>query len=264
MPNVGHFEPFEMRWSPDDLIRLLASRLNRYLAEREMALATPSGEVHWHSPADVRAKVWDKVFPDPAQAPGSSHLEKPEQLILRHTQLRPRQAIRLCNQIAEVWKPTPIPDRPSRRDHYEATPFKPHHITAGIDGRLEHLCTEIVAAYVYIDEHVESALNHFSGGAAVKERMLIEAPESAWTLAYRIGAIGPVKSNSPSYSRSFSYYRAAEFEFCHREPVEWRPSTEEIAVHPLFYRRLGLTESLRTMVYMRGFWSPQPQPVETW
>jgi hypothetical protein len=266
MPHVGQFEPFELRWSPDDLMRLLSSRVNRFLSERDLELARNTGEVTWQFAQDVRTKVWEKIFPEAAQAPHSPFLERTEDLIIRYTQLRPRQAIAICNGIANAaWPPMPdVPDEPRRR-YSQVGKLKPHHVAIGIDEKLSGIVSEIVNAYSGSGDAAIKALDYFAGGEAIKTTESVSATEMAWTLAYRMGAIGPVRSIvKAAGNAAFNYYKAAEFEYCHRGPIDWRPlKDEQVAIHPIFHKMLGIQETGDTMIISRGFWFAQPLPIES-
>lgn len=240
MPNIGKFYPFEMRWSPDDLIRLACFRFNRHLIHTNSPRAVEHREVTWESPADVTSRVWSRFFPPTAHAL-RGELESTDALLLRHTQLRPRQLITVCNAIAENWT---------------AGRFTSEQIARGLESRTNFIAGEVISSYSHIHDDAKDALECFAGLDAVVDSANVSASRHQWGVAYRIGAIGPVRSEErPFLGAEFASYQSAEFEFCHMTPVPWTPRNERVAIHPMFHQWLGVKENQTTMVGFRGWWS---------
>jgi hypothetical protein len=236
VPGVGKFTPFEIRWSVDDLIRLVGLRYNDFLAEFDRSKAVLPGP-NPTSVIDVRFKVWDQFFPKRAEGP-SGFLEDVVTLMMRHTQLRPRQLIQLCNMIASKSR---------------ARSFNPNHIKAGIQECLEELTNEVFAAYSRIYKDADVALQRYlrNRPAAFVPRSG-DAPDEFWDMAYQMAVIGPVTGKQSLAARDeseFQHYLNAKFDFGGTATARWRPQDGElVAIHPMFHKRLGIREDANTMI----------------
>ena len=233
---VGKFTPFEIRWSIDDLMRLVCIRYNNFLAEFDHVRAVLPGP-NPKSPADVRGRIWDQFFPKKAEGP-SGFLEDVQTLMMRHTQLRPRQLIQLCNSIASK---------------SELRTFNPNHIRDGIQDCVEALATEVFASYNHIYRDVEEALQqHLRNRPAAFDSKSVNAPDAFWDMAYELGVVGPVTGGKKMPVREeseFQEYLTADFDFGGSGTARWRPRIgEQVAVHPMFHKRLGIREGAQTMI----------------
>jgi hypothetical protein len=242
MAGKDRYQSLEIRWSPNDLMCLASYRYNAFLIENDefRAIRPRSEGFDWTSPANVRAHVWDYIFPGKSES-RARVLEPTLDLIIRHTQLRPRQMISLCNAIAEKSN--------DRR-------FNPNHVSGGIADRVNWFAQEIFASYADIYQDAEKLLTeHLRRRPPVFNATATPSDHEFWTVAYQLGAVGPVTGGSArNYGESeFDSYRAAEFEFC-GGPTRWAPHDETVAVHPLFHRHLNITETRDSLVGFRGWW----------
>ena len=236
MPDVGKFQPLEIRWSPDDLLRLACFRYNNFLAEEDFHGAVAPSSVTWASATDVREKVWKRFFPSNAQGP-SGLLEDVETLILRHTQLRPRQLILVCNAIA---------GKSALRK------FNPDHVRDGLES-VDVLATEVFASYSSICPGAEVMLGrHLRNRPAVFDSKEIAATDECWDVAYELGVAGPVTHAARPFKDSRLEYHNAEFDFSGTRLSRWRPNRERVAIHPMFHKRFGIKEDAHTMVGLRS------------
>jgi hypothetical protein len=242
MAGKDRYQPLEVRWSPNDLMCLVAYRYNAFLIENDKGHAVrPSNEgFDWTSPANVRAWIWDSIFPRKAEG-RARVLEPALDVIVRHTQLRPRQMISLCNAIAEK---------------SNVRKFNPNHVTGGLVDRVNWFAEEIFASYAAIHPDAEKLLRQYlQNRPAVFEATTTTGDHEFWTIAYQLGAVGSVtKGVAQKYSEAeFEYYQAAEFEFC-GGPARWVPHDERVAVHPIFHKHFNITETRDTLVGFRGWW----------
>ena len=91
--------PVYLLWRPRDLLRLICWRFYRYLEPRAL-LAEPSREsIDWSKPKSVMDRMWRPYF-GWQLTNGRGLREHTFAYVLRHTQLRPRQLILMCNAIA--------------------------------------------------------------------------------------------------------------------------------------------------------------------
>ena len=96
-------QPIHLHWRPKDLIHLICWRFHRYLDfYREVAGALPTlpGEVDWGNFSDVLNKLWYPFFGREVYNKTNGVREHSFPYILRHTQMRPRQLVVLCNELA--------------------------------------------------------------------------------------------------------------------------------------------------------------------
>jgi hypothetical protein len=89
--------PLYLRWRPKDLIRLISWRFHHYMSLKKVKF--PFNKVDWEDFEDILKKVWYPYFGE--KIPNLRGREEPSfPYILRHTQMRPRQLVILCNNIA--------------------------------------------------------------------------------------------------------------------------------------------------------------------
>jgi len=88
-----------LQWRPKDLLRLVCLRLSHFMIENRFAGVGDPGPI-WGDYEKVRKTVWEAFFPKSLDSRNRVR-ELALLYILRHTQLRPRQLIILCNQIAQ-------------------------------------------------------------------------------------------------------------------------------------------------------------------
>ncbi len=89
--------PLYLRWRPKDLIRLISWRFYRYMGANKIKL--PFKKVDWDDFDDILSKMWYPFFGERiTNLRGREEESFP--YILRHTQMRPRQLVILCNDIA--------------------------------------------------------------------------------------------------------------------------------------------------------------------
>jgi hypothetical protein len=241
MPGIDRYNPLEIRWTPVDLLRLMCYRYNSFLGDHHWPDSVLPSSVSWESPNDVRVKVWEKYFPPRAEG-CSRFLEDSRQLIVRHSQLRPRQVIAICNSIAS---------RSALRR------FNPDHVTRGLVERVDWIASQVLTSYVDVYPDAEAVLARYLGNReAVFRSNSIDPPGEVWDMAYQMGIVGPVVSESAvRYAEpEFSRYQNAEFEFCASAPRRWRPHRELVAVHPIFHRRFNIHETAESVVGFSGWW----------
>ena len=89
--------PLYLRWRPKDLIRLISWRFYRYMGANKIKV--PFKKVDWDDFDDILNKMWYPFFGEKiTNLRGREEQSFP--YILRHTQMRPRQLVILCNDIA--------------------------------------------------------------------------------------------------------------------------------------------------------------------
>lgn len=90
-----------LTWRPKDLMRLVCWRLDSFLTHRELLPDGYDPDIDWRNFDDVHAKRWVPYFGESL----TNEFGKGERTfpyVLRHIQMRPRQLVILCNQIARL------------------------------------------------------------------------------------------------------------------------------------------------------------------
>ncbi|MEL6903735.1 MAG: hypothetical protein AAFP07_22610, partial [Cyanobacteria bacterium J06606_4] len=116
------------------LMRLISWRFYNYLQAMEL-LAPESRDIDWDSPTDVLEKMWYPYF---GRTLRNEHNlpERTFPYVLRHTQMRPRQLIVLCNAIAA-----------SAMAQGTFPHFHPSTIVNAINNRQNSLAEEVINSY---------------------------------------------------------------------------------------------------------------------
>ena len=244
LKSVKH--PVHMLWRAKDLLRLIAWRYHRFLRKENRLLPESLQSIDWDSPKDVLAKAWIPYFGRiVTNKRGES--EHSFAYVLRHTQMRPRQLIELCNAIA------------ARAIESGAFPMATNDdIVAGVTDGEYKLATEIVNSYSRVHEGVAEivrALNKMPMsflGSELDRR----APESAphWKgggyspnafsrLAVELGIVGKIVhlSSSGHISAEFEYSQRSTMRVTHRD---------QCVIHPMFLGMLDITPPERPLIVM--------------
>ena len=98
LKNVKH--PVFMLWRAKDLLRLIAWRFYKYLKKNDLLMDESRGAIDWDKPRDVLEKAWEPYFGKQV-VNRRGIVEHSFAYVLRHTQMRPRQLIELCNSISK-------------------------------------------------------------------------------------------------------------------------------------------------------------------
>ena len=233
-----------MHWRPKDLMRLISWRFYNYLHALDLLLPE-SRTIDWDNPTDVLEKMWYPYFGQTLR----NEQDLPERTfpyVLRHTQMRPRQLIVLCNAIARKAKNKGTFPR-----------FHPDIIVSAIQERQNSLAEEVINSYSSVYPKVGRILEALSGipmifrGNELDKRAPITAsewsgeysPHSFRQLVSELGIIGKVRHLAPEAG-----YAEADFEYSleSRLPL----LTDNVcAVHPMFYRKLSVQYEKRVRVY---------------
>jgi hypothetical protein len=235
LKSVKH--PVHMLWRAKDLLRLIAWRYHTFLRRNGLLLPESVTEINWDNPKDVLIKAWIPYFGKDVRN-RRGRLEHSFSYVLRHTQMRPRQLIELCNCIAAGSITSGNFPRMSSQD-----------ITVGVADGEDKLATEIVNSYQLIYPGVENIVQALSRlpivfpGSELDRR----APESAshWRsggyspsafsrLVIELGIVGKVASRS-----EFGHVNA-EFEYAQRSALRIS-HRDECALHPMFFSKLTPT-----------------------
>ncbi len=234
-----------MHWRPKDLMRLISWRFYNYLQALDLLLPE-SRTIDWDDSTDVLEKMWYPYFGRTLR--NEQNLpERTFPYVLRHTQMRPRQLIVLCNAIAlQATAKGTFPR------------FHPDSIVAAIQSRQNSLAEEVINSYSSVYPRVGRILEALSGlpvvfkGNQLDKRAPVTASE--WTpgeysphgfrqLVSELGIIGRVR-----HLNTEAGYAEADFEYSSESRLPLL-SENVCAIHPMFYRKLSVRYDPPVRVY---------------
>jgi hypothetical protein len=242
--------PVYLHWRPKELLRLATKRIHSYMLAEHPKLARSVGEVDMSDAREVRNRVWAKYFPDKVTT-RSGMEEDSFQYIVRHTQLRPRQVIWLCNAIAQNALDRGVFPRIEAQD-----------IVQGVEKVEESLAAEVLNGYQTVYPGIQQIMASFRGQPNLLDTssrldQLASRTKNAWPvefinydryvfgqMACEVGIVGAVEGMTDRVI-------AAEFEYSRKEPLHlnW---DEPCAIHPLFYRYFRIKVRSDRIVYPLG------------
>jgi hypothetical protein len=230
-------DPVYLFWRPKDLLRLISWRFHRYLDTDNLLRAESKGQIDWTKHDDVFNKMWVPYFGNHVtNARGLQ--EDTFSYVLRHTQMRPRQLILLCNGIAE---------RAKENGHFPS--FTQEDIRLGVKDGETKLAVEIINSFRSIYPNVSTIVDAlmkmpmlFTGNELDRraKQSASEWPKGTYSparfrrLVAELGIVGRVRRHNAE-----SGYIDADFEYSLRErlPITHR---DECVIHPMFYSRLNV------------------------
>jgi len=230
-------DPLYLLWRPKELLRLIGWRFWRFLAVADPKRYGDLEAMDWKKHKLVLEKLWIPFFGDRLEnKKGLS--ERTFVYILRHTQMRPRQVITICNEIAEqalLGSGFPI--------------FAADYVRDGLQLAENALAAEVINSYelTYPNcrEIIEALMNMpkvFPGSELDKRAHRTRAawPKDQYSLgSFRrlvteLGIVGRVTRRDDTAG-----YADAEFEYSTTERITIT-SDDLCAIHPMFYKRLNV------------------------
>jgi hypothetical protein len=245
IPNTTKFirDPLYMLWKPKDLIRLIAWRFYKYLSTEH---TLPFKDVNWDDFDEVRAKLWTPYFGDTIK---NLHGDPEQSLpyILRHTQMRPRQLVILCNRIAKVAsKENVFPN------------FYKLNIAQIIAENEATLADEVLNSYSLIYPGVGEIVTALTSAPAIFKGNYIDQvarrtsrnwPDGSYTmLAFRrlvteLGIVGRAREMNEKVK-----IVEADFEYAMNDRLVLT-ETDTCVIHPMFYTKLQIQRDPFHVIY---------------
>jgi hypothetical protein len=232
-----------LHWNPKDLMRLVSWRLWNYLREIEHV---EGQDINWDDHKAVLQAVWLPYF-GKNLVNGSGLPEMSFPYILRHTQMRPRQLIVLCNQIARA---------AIRSDNFPE--FTRENLIEGIVKGEEMLAEEVFNSYRSVYPNAARIADALSGipmmfrGSELDRRAKITAshwangdysPNNFRQFVAALGIVGRVRKISKNQK-----IVEADFEYALHGRLPLIPD-DRCVIHPMFYKRLNVNTEQRLIVY---------------
>lgn len=227
--------PLHLLWRPRDLLRLISWRLYRTLEAHSLLPAEVKKRIDWDDPEDVTEKVWRPCFGwEISNTQGFQ--ERTFSYVLRHTQMRPRQVITLCNSIA---------NRAIRRGTFPQ--ILEQDILHGVEEGQDNLAAEVINSFSGIYPQASRIIDALANipmlvtGAELDKRA--KYTNSAWpsgtyslarfrNLLTELGIVGLVRRRNERDG-----YVDAVFEYSLPTRLTVAPQ-DECVIHPMFYSRL--------------------------
>lgn len=236
--------PLYLQWRPKDLIRLVGWRFHHFLTAHDIAAQSP-GVIDWDNFRSVHEKAWVPYFGSRV-VNRNGRTEDSFAYLLRHTQLRPRQLVFFCNDIAgDLQDATTIPS------------FSSEQIVESIGRKEIELATEVLNAYDGTYPNVAQIVSALAGSPAIfrgnELDRIAHRTASQWKkgdyspakfrqLVAELGIVGRVRE------RRDSGHVMADFEYATMDRLHLNEQ-HLCVIHPLFYRKFGIQVEPQMIVY---------------
>jgi len=229
-------DPVYLFWRPKDLLRLISWRFYCYLQANDLLLRESRGDINWLNHREVLRKMWVPYFGEHiTNARGLRERTFP--YVLRHTQMRPRQLILLCNGIAKRAKEEGRFPRASEKDILTAT----KDVEPALAKEIINSFSETYGNLTGIVDALRTMPMIFKGNELDKRA---SQSASAWKEGYsqerfrrlvaELGIVGRVRRHNEEagyIDADFEYSLQGRLALTHRD---------ECVIHPMFYSRLDV------------------------
>jgi hypothetical protein len=235
-----------LHWRPKDLMRLISWRFWRYLNVSNVLDYMPPNGIDWDNHREVLKERWNRFFGEVLKNENGA-TERTFPYVLRHTQMRPRQLIVLCNSIAQC-----------AQDRGTFPHFTAEDIITGIQEGEEKLADEVFNSYSSVYPNAARIAEALSGMPLIFKGSELDkrAPQTAslWPdgdyspysfrqLVIELGIVGRVRNIDERQG-----IIEADFEYAtnHRLPLL---VTDDCVIHPMFYKKLNIKKNKNLCVY---------------
>ncbi|WP_298508134.1 hypothetical protein [uncultured Kordia sp.] len=230
--------PLFMQWKPKDLIKLVCWRFFKYLKLNNLSNLSEN-DINWDSHTDILEKIWYPHF-------GKKLInrrgveEDTFPYIVRHTHLRPRQLIFICNYIARI-----------SRENDEFPRFSEATIKEGVLNSEYSLADELINSYSSIYPNIGDIISALQGLPIefkwselrrAARRSATHWENGNWSdfirLVIELGIIGRKREETNYNSKIIK----ADFEFALRDRL-FLSEKDICVIHPLFYSKLNINRN---------------------
>ena len=238
--------PLLLHWRPKDLARLICWRLAKYLESDPAFQEIRLPDVDWDDFKDVKKKVWETFFGREIQNGGGTR-EHSFPYLLRHTQLRPRQIVVLCNDIAL---------KALQEGNF---PFFSNANLVSQTRRVElDLADEVIGSYAKAYKNIGEILDALTAMPALFKGNELDKvahrTKHAWPygtysvskfrrLVTELGIVGMVRSRDEQ-----SRIIQADFEYAQSNRL-FLPHDAECVIHPMFFRKFNIRNTRDYIIY---------------
>jgi hypothetical protein len=229
-----------LHWRPRSLVRLICWRLYRHLQAINAPRAHSLDDVQWNKFESVLHHAWEPHFGKTLE----NRVKVVEQTLvylLRHTQMRPRQLIILCNDIAK---------RAQKNGTFPV--FSPEIIVNSVWETESRLATEVINSYEGTYSAVGQIMDSLKGCPARFRGNLLDklapstashwpsnqySPTSFRRLVAELGVVGRVRSIGKTVR-----VIEADFEYAVKDRLALH-ERDDCVIHPMFYKKLSVDVS---------------------
>jgi hypothetical protein len=238
--------PIYLQWRPKDLMRLASWRLNEFF-RRDPGYGTYfRDDVVWSDSSAVLDKIWTPLFSQRLRN-GIDLAEATFPYVLRHTQLRPRQFIVLCNCIAKM-----------AREQDCFPQFSDSVIVNAVRKQEKALASEVLNSYSKVYNNVANIVRAIERFPMVFNANELDraapATASEWPdgdyspyrfrrILAELGIVGRVRDWNKK-----SGIIEADFEYALEDRLTL-PRRDECVVHPMFFEKLSIKRTHEVIIY---------------
>lgn len=249
---TGDDDTLYLHWRPEHLLQLICWRFSKYLLSQGKPLRISLEGIDWSNYDTVFEKVWVPYFGHTIMN-GYHTEEESFPYVLRHTQLRPRQLIMLCNAIAGENRTDP-------------PRFCSTGIRVAIKNVEEKLVGEVFNSYEYIYpdviDHLQTAFQRFHVSFKGKElEAVLLKFNNAWSkrgnihysledfmkMVAELGIVGRAERKYPVGNNGSSSIIEAEFEYARQGRLHLGED-DDCVIHPMFFHFLGINIKRETII----------------
>lgn len=238
--------PLFLHWRPRDLARLVCWRLHKYLSQSSEYDYEPADDIDWTSYGAVVEDVWSPLFGTKLNSQAAIH-EHTFPFVLRHTQMRPRQLMMICNRVARM-----------ARDAGTFPTASEDILRAAVREEGLHLSNEVVSSYSRIWPNAGQIVGALSGMPArfpgseldrVAKRTAAEWPDGFTRTKFKrmvmeLGIVGRQRREPTGPDGIVE----ADFEFLLEDRL-YLTEKDTCVLHPMFYRKLNIEREPGIVVY---------------
>lgn len=250
MSNTVKFvrHPVYMHWRPKDLMRLVSWRFYRHLDRYFKGAISSPHKIKWSNFSDVLNKVWIPHFGE-SITNGSGIPEKTFPYILRHTQMRPRQIVVLCNAIAR---------NAINKEFYPLFKERPADMIAIVKDTSVTLANGVINSYSTVYPNVNKVLDALSGVPntfegkyldRIAQRTAAEWPNGEYSrtrfkqIISELGIVGVIRQQNEN-----SNIIEADFEYTVKDRLAIT-AEDKCVIHPMFYEKFRIEIVEKVVVY---------------
>ena len=241
-------DPVYMHWRPKDLIRLISWRFYYYLRRSNELDKASIGYINWSDYHDVLNKIWSPYFGTEIRN-GTGLPEKTFPYILRHTQMRPRQVVVLCNAIAK---------NAVEKKIFPYFNQDPEMVIESLKDAEIDLANGVINAYSSVYPNVSHILDALNGTPNVFKGSWLDKiakkTASQWPLGdynstkfkqilAELGIVGIIRNWNTQAN-----IIEADFEYNLKDRLAIT-SEDECVLHPMFFNKFRAKQAERVIIY---------------
>lgn len=240
--------PVYMHWRPKDLMRLSCWRFYSHLKLSNKLLNESNVNINWSSFEDVLKKMWIPYFGEWITN-GTGVSERTFPYILRHTQMRPRQIVMLCNAIAK---------NAQNNNSFPVFKSNQKNLISTVKEAEVELATGVINAYSSLYTNVNKILDALNGIPNVFDGKLLDKiasrTASAWPrgdyspttfkqILAELGIVGVVRH----WDRNKKIIEA-DFEYTLKDRLAIMPE-DKCVLHPMFFEKFRAVPEGKYIIY---------------